>query len=154
MHNIIQQASQQTRHMDNLMRAILNNRDTEQAASALATTPAKTVPKAGTITAKQIDAILNLAKAKQRSLPSNITRWSKWFASKYISFLISLPFPYRETPRFCSETDMLFAATHARRREYYWNDGMTHPFNQGERSETCELREQGGQNDSANDTSR
>ena len=87
----------------------------------------------GRTTAAQITAIVNLAQAKQRSLPANISTWSVSFASQYIKFLISLPFPQEILPRLeqfdkdhATGTDA-FRATQRKSGEYYWNDGMTKP---------------------------
>mgnify|MGYP001563208962 CR=1 FL=1 len=87
-------------------------------------------------TAAQLTAIMNLAKAKQRSLPANISTWSIEFASKYIKFLYSLPFPREYLPRLeqfdkdhATGADAFYAKT-TRYGEYYWNDGMTKPVTQ------------------------
>lgn len=84
-------------------------------------------------TSAQLTAIVNLAQAKQRSLPANISTWSVSFASRYIKFLISLPFPREYLPRleqFDKDHATGADAFRAKQRkfgEYYWNDGMTKP---------------------------
>lgn len=95
--------------------------------------PRRTLSPYNRTTSAQLTAIVNLAQAKQRSLPANITSWSVSFASRYIKFLISLPFPREILPRLeqfgkehIAGTD-IFRATHKRSGEYFWNDGMTKP---------------------------
>jgi len=61
--------------------------------------PRRTYSAYNRTTAAQLTAIINLAQAKQRSLPANISTWSVSFASKYIKFLIELPFPRDVLPR-------------------------------------------------------
>ena len=95
--------------------------------------PRRTYSAYNRTTAAQLTAIINLAQAKQRSLPANISTWSVSFASKYIKFLIELPFPRDVLPRLeqfgkehIAGTD-IFRTSHIKRGEYYWNDGMTKP---------------------------
>ena len=80
-------------------------------------------------TASQIVAISKLAHIKQRSLPSNISSWSVDFASKYIKFLYSLPFPQEYLPRLeqfekehISATDIYKSTHYGKPTEYYTAD--------------------------------
>ena len=86
-------------------------------------------------TASQIVAISKLAHIKQRSLPSNISSWSASFASKYIKFLYSLPFPQEVLPRLeqfekehITATDIYKSSHYAKQTEFFWADGMTKPI--------------------------
>ena len=96
--------------------------------------PRHSISSYGRTTSAQFTAIVNLAQAKQRSLPANIRTWSVSFASKYIRFLLELPFPREVLPRleqFNKEHNTMtdsFKASHAKPREYYWADGMTKPI--------------------------
>lgn len=96
----------------------------------------RTVSSYNRTTSAQITAIVNLAQAKQRSLPANISTWSVNFASKYIKFLIALPFPREALPRLeqfdkeHAEGTDYFKAKVVRYGDYYWNDGMTKPVTQ------------------------
>jgi len=91
-------------------------------------------------TARQFNYIVNLCMRKSLQCPATISSWSAAFASKYISYLLSLPDsaePQRFTPaaeqaelnRFWSESDMLFnSQRRVRRGNYVWDDGMTLPL--------------------------
>ena len=96
--------------------------------------PRQALTSYGRTTAAQLTAIVNLAQAKQRRLPANIRSWSVSFASRYIKFLIDLPFPREVLPRaeqlskeHITRTDDFNASHYARATEFYWADGMTKP---------------------------
>ena len=150
MRNIIKQANQQARQLGNLMHCILDNREDAWAKKFFLREPAPATPtkpaKQYRTTDTQLSAIIKLAKIKQHRLPSNILYWSRSFASRYIVYLYTLPFPRREYPRYASGIDQQFASQRRPQRgEYYWADGMTQPES---------VKSQGGQDDSQTDTSR
>ncbi len=102
-----------------------------------AAAPIRTYSSYNRTTASQMVAITKLAHIKQRSLPSNISRWSVDFASKYIKFLYSLPFPQEYLTRseqfekeHITATDIYKSSHHARQTEFFWADGMTRPITQ------------------------
>jgi len=89
----------------------------------------------GSASAKQTMFIVNLCMRKSLQCPATISSWSSKFASKYISYLISLPDsaePQRFTPpaeqaelnRFWSESDMLFNSQRRIQRGEYFSDGL------------------------------
>jgi len=79
--------------------------------------------KQGSISAKQLAYIVDLCQRKGRLCPANIRRWSSAFASKYITFLLTLRDAESESPRYLSETDMLFNSTRKMQRgNYFWDD--------------------------------